>query len=107
MQQIDHTVRSSLFAFLLSRLLILFVVVLTANVVLDPPVPGPIGELHNSNISLRNNRVVDVVRSLTLGADSLWIITIAKDGYEKEPFNTTAQKRWAFLALFPSAEIHR
>jgi len=101
MQQIDHSVRSSLFAFLLSRLLILFVVVLTANVVLDPPVPGPVGELHNSNISLRNNRVVDVMRNLTLGADSLWILTIAKDGYEKEPFNTTAQKRWAFFPLYP------
>lgn len=98
---IDPGVRAGLFAFTLSRLLVLAVVLLTANLVLDPPVPGPVGDLHNSNISLRNRNAIEVVRSLTLGADSLWIISIARDGYEKEPFNTSAQHRWAFFPLYP------
>ena len=97
----DAGVRAGSFAFLLSRLIVLSVVILTANLVLDPPVPGPVGDVHNSNISLNQRSVVDVVRALTLGADSLWIITIARDGYEKEPFNTSAQHTWAFFPLYP------
>jgi hypothetical protein len=98
---VDPAVRSSLFAFLLSRLLILFILVLTANIVFDSPVRGPVGDVHNSNISLRQRSVADALRRVTLGADSLWIINIARDGYEKEPFNTTTQHTWAFFPLYP------
>lgn len=97
----DQSWRAGVFAFLLSRLIVLSVIIFAANLVLDPPVPGPVGDLHNSNISLNQRNPIDVIRALTLGADSLWIITIAHDGYEKEPFNTTAQHTWAFFPLYP------
>ena len=38
---------------------------------------------------------------MTLGADSLWIINIARAGYEKEPFNTNIQHTWAYFPLYP------
>ena len=96
----NPALRSSVFAFLLSRLLILFILVLTANILFDAPVRGPVGDVHNSNILLRRG-VTEVLRRVTLGADSLWIINIARDGYEREPFNTTAQHKWAFFPLYP------
>jgi Gpi18-like mannosyltransferase len=98
---VNPALRSGVFAFLLSRLLILFILVLTANLLFEPPVRGPVGDVHNSNISLRRLSVTEVLRRVTVGADSLWIINIASDGYEKEPFNTTVQHKWAFFPLYP------
>lgn len=93
--------RSGLFAFTLTRLLIFCVVLLSANLKFDPPVRDEFGELHESNISLRTTSVPEVLRHVTLGADSLWIINIARDGYEKEPFNTNIQHTWAYFPLYP------
>ncbi|MCU1264972.1 MAG: hypothetical protein JWM21_1290 [Acidobacteria bacterium] len=97
----DPSTRSALFAFTLTRLLILLVILLSANMTFDPPVRDQFGDIHESEISLRNNRPLDVIRRVTLGADSLWIINIARDGYEKEPFNTNIQHTWAYFPLYP------
>jgi Mannosyltransferase (PIG-V) len=93
--------RSALFAFTLTRLLILCVVLLSANLRFDPAVRDQFGEIHESSISLRATRVPDVLRRVTQAADSLWIINIARDGYEKEPFNTDIQHTWAYFPLYP------
>lgn len=77
------------------------VVLLAANVRFEAPVTTPLGEVHSSTITLGNRRTSDVLREITLGADSLWIIDIARRGYEKEPFNTNRQHNWAFFPLFP------
>lgn len=97
----DSALRAALFAFVLSRLLILFVALLIANLSLQPPSVGPSGEIRDSKISLRNRPVSDVLKELTFGADSLWLINIARDGYEKEPFNTDMQHTWAYFPLYP------
>ena len=94
-------IRSSLFAFALTRLLIFGVILLSANLSFESHAPDQFGEIHESNISLRNQSVAEVLRRVTLGADSLWIINIARDGYEKEPFNTNIQHTWAFFPLYP------
>ena len=67
----------------------------------EPPVHDQFGDIHESNISLRNTRVTEVLRRVTLGADSLWIINIARGGYEQEPFNTNIQHTWAYFPLYP------
>lgn len=93
--------RSAFFAFTLTRLLILFVILLSANTIFEPPVRDQFGDIHESNISLRNNGPLDVIRRVTQGADSLWILNIARAGYEKERFNTTIQHTWAYFPLYP------
>src|SRR3989442_8296747 len=80
------SVRSAFFAFTLTRLLILFVILLSANLKFESHAPDQFGEIHEAKISLRNVGIADVLRRVTLGADSLWIINIARDGYEKMPF---------------------
>ena len=95
------SIRSALFAFTLTRLLILFVILLSANIRFEPPVRDQFGDIHESNISLRNTTVPEVLRRVTLGADSLWIINIARGGYEKELFNTNIQHTWAYFPLYP------
>ena len=93
--------RSAVFAFALTRLLILCVILLSANLRSEPHAPDQFGEIHEASISLRDASVADVLRRVTLGADSLWVINIARDGYEKEQFNTNTQHTWAFFPLYP------
>jgi hypothetical protein len=97
----DSSIRSAFFAFTLTRGLILLVVLLSANMRFQPTVRDQFGDFHESDISLRNTRPADVLRRVALGADSLWIINIARAGYEKEPFNTNIQHTWAYFPLYP------
>lgn len=97
----DPSLRSAIFSFTVTRLLILFVVLLSANIRFEPVVRDEFGDIHESNISLTNNRVADVLTRVTSGADSLWILNIARNGYEQEPFNTTTQHTWAYFPLYP------
>jgi hypothetical protein len=94
-------VRSALFAFFLSRIIVAAIVVLTANVVFQPVVHSVFGDLHESNIRLANQGIVAPLRQITLAADSAWIMNIAINGYEKEPFNNATQHTWAYFPLYP------
>jgi Gpi18-like mannosyltransferase len=67
----------------------------------QPAVRDQFGDIHESEISLSNTSPADVLRRVALGADSLWIINIARAGYEKEPFNTNIQHTWAYFPLYP------
>jgi Gpi18-like mannosyltransferase len=97
----DPAVWSALFAFTTTRLLILLVIVLSANIRFEPVVRDEFGEIHESNISLKNVPVAEVLMRVTSGADSLWIMNIARNGYEKEPFNANTQHTWAYFPLYP------
>ena len=90
-----------MFVWAASRLLILIVVLLSANMTFEPPVQDQFGDLHESDISLDNNRASDILTRVTSGADSLWILNIARDGYEKQAFNTSLQHTWAYFPLYP------
>jgi hypothetical protein len=97
----DPSTQESLYVFVLTRLLVLFVILLTSSIVFEPPADTPFGPLHESNISLRNTRIGQALSRVTLGADSAWIMNIAINGYEKEPFNTATQHTWAYFPLYP------
>jgi hypothetical protein len=97
----DSSTRSAFFAFTLTRALILLVVLLSANLRFQPVVRDQFGDIHESEISLGNSRPLEELRHITLGADSLWLINIARDGYEKESFNANIQHTWAYFPLYP------
>ena len=98
---VDAGVRAGLFAFVLTRLLILFVVLLSSSIVFKQTVSTPSGVVHESTISLHHQSVAATLRRVTSGADSGWIMNIAINGYEREPFNTATQHTWAYFPLYP------
>ena len=98
---VDPSIRAGAFAFALTRLLILFAILLTSGISFGPPVSTPFGPLHESNISLHNITIGQALSRVTLGADSAWLMNIAINGYEKEPFNTSTQHTWAYFPLYP------
>jgi hypothetical protein len=97
----DLSVRESLFVFSVTRLIVLFVILITSSIVFAPPANTPFGPVHESNISLHNTSVGEVLSRVTMGADSAWLMNIAINGYEKEAFNTTTQHTWAYFPLYP------
>jgi hypothetical protein len=94
----DRSVRAALFAFTLSRALILTIFVLAGLMKTAPDAfPGHF----DAYISLDRAPIARVLRGEVLTADVNWYIGIAEHGYEQMPFNADVPRNWAFFPLFP------
>lgn len=98
----DPGTRAGLFSFLLTRLLILFVLLLSSGITFQSA-PTPFGNIHESTISLQQVSIPGILRRVTSGSDSGWLMNIAINGYEKQPFDLSAQRTWAYFPLYPLA----
>ena len=97
----DRSIRSAVFAFTLTRLLVLTIFVLGSNVRvvesdrefgLDP---------QELQISLADASLLDQIRQLAIRGDGGWYLHIASRGYERIPFESTQPHNWAFFPFFP------
>lgn len=96
----DAAVRSALFAFGLTRLLILLVFILTTNFEIPIP-PQTAGDYKNPNIVIHKESVRPRLAELAGYGDGGWYMGIARDGYERRPFDAEEQHNWAFFPLYP------
>lgn len=96
-----RSLRAALFAFVLTRLLVLFVLLLASNLSFDEPVTDLGPQVLEPRISLAHAGVARNLARTILYADSLWYANIARDGYERRPFEATEQHNWAFFPLYP------
>jgi hypothetical protein len=94
----NRSVRSALFAFTLSRFMVLAIFVLVGLMKTQPDeFPGHF-DLH---VSLDRAPIARVLRQQVLTADVNWYVGIAEHGYEQIPFNNDVPRNWAFFPLFP------
>ena len=94
----DRSVRAALFAFMLSRSIVLAIFILVGLLKTAPDsFPGH----YDVYISLEKAPVARVIRQEVLTADVNWYIGIAEHGYEHMPFNADLPRNWAFFPLFP------
>ena len=94
----DRSVRAALFAFTLSRSIVLAIFILVGLLKTAPDsFPGH----YDAYISLEKAPVARVIRQEVLTADVNWYIGIAEHGYEHMPFNADVPRNWAFFPLFP------
>ncbi len=94
----DRSVRASLFAFTLSRGLVLVIFLLVGLMKTAPDAyPGHV----DATISANKAPVARVLRQEVLTADVNWYVGIAEHGYEQMPFNADVPRNWAFFPLFP------
>ena len=96
----DGAARSALFAFALTRLIILTIFVLTTHFEIPIP-PQTIDDYKNPNIVVHKDSLRPRVAQLAGYGDGGWYMGIARDGYERRPFADTGQHNWAFFPLFP------
>ncbi|HEV7744790.1 MAG TPA: mannosyltransferase family protein [Pyrinomonadaceae bacterium] len=94
----DRSVRASLFAFTLSRGIVLVIFVAVGLLKTAPDqFPGHF----DAYISLEKAPIARVVRQEVLTADVNWYLGIAEHGYDHMPFNADVPRNWAFFPLFP------
>src|SRR5947209_16603554 len=98
----DEAFRSAAFAFTLTRAIVLGALLLVTNAHREvkniPALGGPVDEV---DVSLREKGILQRAQQSIEAADAIWYLNIARNGYEKEEFNTDQQHNWAFFPLFP------
>jgi hypothetical protein len=94
-------VRSAVFAFALTRLIIFFILILATNLSFDEPLRDFGPGVQEPRISLSRAGGEQRLGRAMLYADGLWYANIARDGYEHQPFDASAQHTWAFFPLYP------
>ena len=96
---LDASVGSALYAFTLTRLIVLVTFLLTVNLTFEGPhAPGDTREPY---ITVASRADVREVGWLALNNDAGWYAGIARNGYERQAFNTERQHNWAFFPLHP------
>jgi hypothetical protein len=99
----DPSLRAAGFVFLLTRALIFLVFIITTHITFKEPLGDFGGKAHEARIAVRRYSIPQELRELALRSDGSWYISIAKDGYEKKPFDLEKEHNWAFFPLYPLA----
>ncbi len=99
----DPSLRAAGFVFLLTRALIFLVFIITTHITFKEPLGDVGGKAHEARIAVRRYSIPQELRELALRSDGSWYISIAKDGYEKKPFDLEKEHNWAFFPLYPLA----
>jgi Gpi18-like mannosyltransferase len=94
-----RSVRVALVAFVLTRLIVFSLFVLTAK--LDIVHPDPQSDYGAARLSLHSTAFARILRKRTNVADCNWYMGIAAHGYERRPFSTERETNWAFFPLYP------
>ena len=94
----DRSVRAALFAFALSRTIVLVIFVLVGLMRTAPDVfPGHL----DTYISVSRAPIARVLRQEVSTADVNWYVGISERGYDPGPYNADVKHNWAFFPLFP------
>lgn len=95
----DRSTRAALFAFALSRAIVLVIFVLVGFLKTGPSTfPGHV-DAQIAAQSASVTRVLVIRQALT--ADVNWYVGIAEQGYERAPFNADVPHNWAFFPAYP------
>lgn len=96
----DGSLRGALFAFGLTRALILGLLVITTQVVAIEPRLG--GAIHEARIVAGPPaEIARALRSVAYTADGDWYLRLARQGYDDGPADLSRPRNWAFFPLYP------
>ncbi|MDX2042344.1 MAG: mannosyltransferase family protein [Acidobacteriota bacterium] len=99
----DQSFQAAGFVFLLTRSLVFLIFVISTHLSFSEP-PTSFGEQpHNVRIAIRRYSIPEELRALATRSDGSWYISVARNGYDKEPFNLDKEHNWAFFPLYPLA----
>ncbi|HEX5693303.1 MAG TPA: hypothetical protein VFY00_01650 [Arenimonas sp.] len=93
--------RTAAYAFVLSRLLVLFAAGLA--VAHAQPWSDTAPDRAGTSLRLFSEQDLDWLAFRARSNDAGWYLSIVQHGYEQRPFDTSEQARWAFFPLHPMA----
>lgn len=99
----DRSLRYSFFVFLLTRLLVFGVFILTTNLSVLQSYRDPNNGIptYEAEIPIKRIQIGRQLRQIAPHGDSGWYMGLAQTGYERVPFESTHEHSWAFFPLFP------
>ncbi len=99
----DPSLRAAGFVFLLTRVLVFLVFIISTHITFTEP-PNEFGaKAHELRIAIRRYSLPAKLRELATRSDGAWYVSIARDGYERHTFDTEREHNWAFFPLYPLA----
>ena len=87
-------------AYLLSRALMLFIIILSSQVHLDP-IPAREGVIFHPRIELTLAKTSEMLAQVFSSADVGWYLQLANEGYAEGSYTDTAPKNWVFFPILP------
>jgi hypothetical protein len=99
----DPSLRSAGFAFLLSRAIVFFILMIATHVTILNPDDQFGKSVQEVSIRVRRTSVQDNLRMLAVRGDGSWYLSVAQNGYEQRPFENEHAHNWAFFPLYPLA----
>ncbi|MEO5720473.1 MAG: hypothetical protein ABIR71_03255 [Chthoniobacterales bacterium] len=97
----DRSMRQTCFVFALTRLAILLIFILADASVLNRAAPDFNPDDLHPITRVESRRLTTALQQTLMRGDSGWYAGIASEGYERIPFENTAQHTWAFFPLYP------
>lgn len=109
-RHLNHSVRESLFVFLLSRTTVLLIFIVVGQLKFGPPEPGSgPGEMgsitgRNAIISLSNAPIAQTLREIIAQGDVNHYVNLSQDGYDRRPFGSDTSKPnlYGFCPVLPA-----
>lgn len=96
---LPRALKRTILPLLASRILILIIL---AAVPAFSQIPSKQWERDDrTTIKISGHQLADAIRRVGIVHDAGWYWTIARDGYERRPFDTSRQANWAFFSLHP------
>jgi Gpi18-like mannosyltransferase len=95
----DPSFRAAFAAFAVTRLLILALVLASAQLTIVHPDPD--SDYGNGSINFRGTRVTRILRARASRGDGNWYMSISQFGYDRRPYSAERQANWAFFPVYP------
>lgn len=95
----DAGLRSALFAFCLTRSIVLIVFVMTSHLIFQEQ--GSPDQQKEPFIVLTQASVREKLRTMVLANDAGWYFSIVQGGYNQQAFSARQSNNWAFFPLYP------
>jgi hypothetical protein len=95
----DPSFRAAFAAFALTRLLILALVLASAQLAIVHP--DPQSDYGNGSVNFKGTRVTRILRARASRGDGNWYMSISQLGYDRRPYSSERQANWAFFPAYP------
>jgi len=97
----DRSVREAAFVFAITRVMIFVIAVVVGQTVVNLEGKRFYQDILDPAVSFRNAPVARKLKQAIARGDSSWYCAVSEEGYERQPFDASTQRKWAFFPLYP------
>src|SRR5687768_13886612 len=90
----DQSVREAVFVFAITRLMIFLIAVVVGQTVVNFEGKQFYQDVLDPSASFRSAPIARKLRQTVARGDASWYCAIAEQGYERQPFDASVQRKW-------------